>query len=85
MTIIRNKYCCNTDCNELVEQIKCQRELQDIILVERKKELAGDKVGKVDVIRDTYRQCRDIVEIDMIVDLDITSPFRRLRDVERAI
>lgn len=39
----------------------------------------------MDVIRDTYRQCRDIVEIDMIVDLDITSPIRRLRDVERAI
>lgn len=75
----------NTDSKELQELIKNQNIVPGIALVERKEELAGDVVAKVEVIRDTYYQCRQDREFDVVVDLDITSPMRRLGDVEDAI
>lgn len=52
--------------------------------VARDQSLAGDAVGKVDVIRATYRQMRDKTEMefDAVVDFDITSPLRTLADIE---
>lgn len=52
--------------------------------VERDAELAGDAVGKVDVIRATYADvvARGLGPFDCVVDLDITSPLRRLSDLE---
>ena len=73
----------NTDSQPLVDQVKNQSMLEDVLFVERKPELAGDKVAKVDVIKDTYRIVGD--EADVIVDLDITSPMRRMVDIENIL
>lgn len=73
----------NTDSEELKELIKQQKLVPDVILVDRKEDLAGDSAPKVEVIKDTYLQCEE--EYDVVVDLDITSPIRRLCDVENAI
>ena len=40
---------------------------------------------KVAVIQSTYEQCKVKNSFDVVVDLDITSPIRRLCDVEKAI
>lgn len=73
----------NTDSEPLIDIVKKQRVVEEVLLVERKLELAGDKVAKVDVIRDTYREAGK--EFDVIVDLDITSPLRGLKDLEGVI
>jgi len=70
----------NTDSQPLIDIVQMQRYVKDVQIVARKPELAGDKVAKVDVIRDTF--CELGAEYDVVVDLDITSPLRRLMDVE---
>jgi CMP-N,N'-diacetyllegionaminic acid synthase len=75
----------NTDSPELATLV--DRSGVDYVFVERKAALAGDTVGKVDVIRDTYKQVveRSGKRIDMTVDFDITSPLRTVSDVENII
>lgn len=75
----------NTDSNELINIIKEQTKLKDIRFVDREANLSGDLVAKVDVIRDTFLKSGDNDTIDIVVDLDITSPMRRLCDVENVI
>lgn len=69
----------NTDSEQLIDVIKLP-ECMDVSFIDRKPELAGDKVAKVDVIRDTYREMG--CEYDVVVDLDITSPLRSLSNIE---
>lgn len=52
--------------------------------IDRKPELAGDVVAKVEVIKDTFSSCKDF-KADVVVDLDITSPLRRVEDIENII
>ena len=73
----------NTDSEELKALVKRQSEVE-VRIVERKEELAGDTVSKVDVIKDTFFKCNDI-EHDMVIDLDITSPLRSSKDIENII
>ena len=73
----------NTDSQALSDLIR-EHELFPIIYVDRKSELAGDMVAKVDVIRDTYLTINN-PDIDVVIDLDITSPLRSLQDVENII
>ena len=75
----------NTDSKELQQLIKEQSIVANILLVDRKEDLAGDVAAKVSVIQDTFFQCGEKKDFDVIVDLDITSPMRRLCDVEKAI
>lgn len=75
----------NTDSKELQQLVNEQDIVKNVIMAERKDDLAGDVAAKVSVIQDTYFQCRDAAYYDVIVDLDITSPMRRLCDVEAAI
>ena len=75
----------NTDSQELLETIRSQKEVPDIQEIERRGALAGDQAAKVDVIKDTYFRCGTKGAFDVVVDLDITSPMRRLQDVEEAI
>lgn len=75
----------NTDSKELQELVLAQKMVNHIVLAERKEDLAGDVAAKVCVIQDTYFQCREKADFDVIVDLDITSPMRRLCDIEAAI
>lgn len=75
----------NTDSIELINQIKKQEVIQDIVIIERKEELAGDTVAKIKVIQDTYCQCKELSAFEAVIDLDITSPLRRVEDIENAI
>ena len=73
----------NTDSESLVDLAQKQTVLP-VRCVQRKEELAGDVVAKVEVIKDTFYACIDIAP-DVVVDLDITSPMRRVEDVEDII
>lgn len=73
----------NTDSSELLEILKKQKKVQ-FISIGRKEDLAGDSVPKVSVIQDTYQQLNSY-KIDTVVDLDITSPYRRVIDIENAL
>lgn len=75
----------NTDSKELIELVQTQDMVKDVRIIEREGELAGDTAPKVAVIQSTYEKCKELVDYDVIVDLDITSPMRRLCDVENAI
>ncbi len=73
----------NTDSKELLDISNSQAILQ-VNTISRRNELAGDRVAKVDVIRDTYLKYQDF-NPNVVVDLDITSPVRRLVDLENVI
>lgn len=75
----------NTDSDHLLEQIN--KKGIPYIFVERKKELAGDRSAKGDVIKDTLFVVEKMrrKQYDVVVDLDITSPLRNLADVEGTI
>ncbi len=76
----------NTDSLELIDQVEGQNLVENVIIVKRENELAGDTSAKVHVIQDTYRKCsKQVKKYDFVVDLDLTSPLRRLCDIERAI
>ena len=75
----------NTDSKELIKLLKCQNIIKDIKYVDRDETLADDITPKVAVIRDTYKKCGEVEFFDVVVDLDITSPMRRLCDIENAI
>lgn len=75
----------NTDSRLLLEQIEAEG--IEYLFVERKDELAGDVIAKGDVIKDTLMETekRNKVTYDLIVDLDLTSPLRNLKDLEGTI
>ena len=73
----------NTD-SEPLKALFQKRGKYEIFFVERKEELAGDVTPKVAVIQDTYRQLASI-NPDVVIDLDITSPYRRVCDIENII
>lgn len=75
----------NTDSQELVECIQKQGIIKNIQFVERKSDLAGDSAPKVEVIKDTYLSLAAKYTFDVVVDLDITSPYRRAVDIENII
>lgn len=77
----------NTDSDCLVDMIKEKYRDDCLIYVERIPELAGDTVAKVEVIRNTYLCVKKEtgIKFDAVIDLDITSPFRRLCDIEEAV
>lgn len=76
----------NTDSTELIK-IMQNNGLRPIDVIERRAELGGDFVGKIDVIHDCLDQMeeRKKVKYDAVVDLDITSPLRTAIDVENLI
>lgn len=72
----------NTDSEELIK-IFDNNSLRSVDIIERTPELAGDNVAKVDVIQN----CLEVMEekngvYDLIIDLDITSPLRTVKDLE---
>lgn len=75
----------NTDSEQLLDQVTAKR--TGFIFVVRKKDLAGDFVAKGEVILDTLTEVerRRNRRYEIIVDLDVTSPLRNLRDVEGTI
>lgn len=75
----------NTDSRDLQELVRKQSILKDVALVQRRQELAGDMVAKVEVIKDTYLSLFPKAGFDAVIDLDLTSPLRRVEDIENAI
>lgn len=75
----------NTDSQLLREQIDNRG--TGYTFVERKEKLADDIVAKGEVIRDTLIETEAMrnMKYDLVVDLDLTSPLRTLRDVEGTI
>lgn len=75
----------NTDSKELIALVKHFH--KEVVAIERKEELAGDRVAKIDVIKDTMEQMenRKQYKYDMVVDLDLTSPLRTKKDIENLI
>lgn len=73
----------NTDSEPLSELVEQQKEIP-IKHIKRKEELAGDIVPKVLVIQDTFVSCQDL-NPDVVIDLDITSPMRSVKDIENII
>lgn len=76
----------NTDSDLLKHKVLDYKRLK-ITWIERRQELAGDRVAKRDVIVDTLKCMEQLKSkrYDIVVDLDITSPLRTLSNVEQAI
>lgn len=71
----------NTDSVDLKELMDASG--LEYTFVPRSEELAGDSIGKVDVIRESYRSIKKDGEFyDAVVDFDLTSPLRTLNDLE---
>lgn len=71
----------NTDSELLLKQMD---ELHvDYLPISREESLAGDVVGKKDVIKDTMLKCEQKLQMcfDVVVDLDLTSPLRTVDDI----
>ena len=75
----------NTDSQELKKLVMNQDILSPIKFVPRKNELAGDRVAKIEVIKDTYLTMAQQEQYDVIIDLDITSPVRTIEDIENVL
>jgi len=75
----------NTDSDELHEQIK--RTDIEFVYIKRKETLAGDIVSKIEVIKDTVKEVATInnLSVDLIIDLDLTSPLRTAADIAGTI
>lgn len=71
----------NTDSNVLIEQLNLLE--VDYIYISRKEELAGDVVSKISVIYDTMVKVEEKQNMlyDIVIDLDLTSPFRTVADI----
>ena len=69
----------NTDSEHLKDIFRSQNTLP-VTFVDRKEELTGDTVAKVAVIQDTFFQLADW-KPELVIDLDITSPYRRPEDL----
>jgi CMP-N,N'-diacetyllegionaminic acid synthase len=71
----------NTDSDTLKQQFAATN--LEYMLLHRKESLAGDRVSKVDVIRDSLTEAEHIsgYSYDLVIDLDITSPLRKAADI----
>ena len=76
----------NSDSPELIK-IVSENHLLPVEAINRDASLAGDTVGKIDVIYDCLKKMEDRhgTRYDMVVDLDITSPLRTAGDLDKVI
>ena len=76
----------NTDSEDLIRLVESVKELSVTTLL-RDESLAGDRVPKVAVINDCLIRSEKKFQInyDVVVDLDITSPLRKVIDIKNAI
>lgn len=83
-----NKYniVVNTDSEELIDIVSSNL-LRHVDVIRRNPSLAGDAVGKIEVIRDCKIKMEEEKStiFDIIVDLDITSPLRTVKNIEDVI
>lgn len=76
----------NTDSEALVQLVGQVHELE-IATLRREPQLGGGQVPKVAVILDCLTRAEALFgkHYDMVVDLDLTSPLRRVADIRNAI
>lgn len=76
----------NTDSNDLID-LFINRLSIPVQIVEREPELGQDNIPKIHVIQNSYSILKKRLKKDynMVVDLDITSPLRILRDLEALV
>lgn len=76
----------NTDSPEMIRIVK-ESVTYSVIVVERKSALAGDEVAKISVIADTLNEVERKMDtrFEMVIDCDITSPLRTVKDIEKVI
>lgn len=76
----------NSDSDRLLELLD-NNQMRPVELIVRDPALAGDTVGKIDVISNCLSEMekRKNVKYDIVVDLDLTSPLRRVSDIEELI
>lgn len=76
----------NSDSMELLTIMK-ESGIREIDTIVRAPELAGDTIGKIDVIHNCLdvMEKRKAIKYDIVVDLDITSPLRRINDIEQVV
>ncbi|SUY45718.1 CMP-N-acetylneuraminic acid synthetase [Clostridium putrefaciens] len=76
----------NTDSDDLRKMFK-ERLKYKVDIIDREQSLGLDNTPKVAVILNSLNvmQERKLIEYDMVVDLDITSPLRRVKDVSNLI
>ena len=73
----------NSDSDVLLKMMN-DNPIRQLSLISRDSSLAGDTIGKIAVISN----CLDVMEkktnvaYDVVLDLDITSPLRRVSDIE---
>ncbi len=76
----------NTDSPEMMRIVKdCVA--FPVVMVERKPELAGDLAAKIPVIAATLNEVerQTGTRYDMVIDCDITSPLRTVKDIENIV
>jgi CMP-N,N'-diacetyllegionaminic acid synthase len=79
------RLCLNTDSEDLIEQVMAFE--SEVFVIRRDKSLAGDTVSKLAVVKDCLQRAESEsgLQYDVVVDLDVTSPLRRLADIRAAI
>ena len=77
--------CLNTDSDLLIETVTSK--YPEVNVVERPEELCGDVVPKMRVFQHSLRtmEQRTGKQYDTLIDLDITSPLRRVGDIAGAL
>lgn len=79
-----SKIVCSTDSEKIA---KVAKKYGAEVPFLRPKELATDKSGKVPAIRHALAKCEELyaMKFDLIVDLDVTSPFRTEKDLDNCL
>jgi CMP-N,N'-diacetyllegionaminic acid synthase len=77
--------CLNTDSKELIELVTNRS--TGYFVINRDENLSGDAVAKMAVIKDCLVKADNYYNTshDVVVDLDITSPLRTIKDIYNAI
>ncbi len=70
--------------SDKISKIKRKYKNENFLYLKRPKVLAGDRVGKVKVIRHALLQAEKKFKIkfNYVFDLDITSPLRNIEDIK---
>lgn len=78
-----SKIICSTDSPAIAETA---RRFGAEVPFTRPAELAQDDTGKIDVLRHALKTMEELdrTEYDILVDLDVTSPIRKVSDIENA-
>lgn len=76
----------NTDSADLIDLFR-NKLMIPIHILERASELGEDNTPKVNVIQNSYMVLKERLkkDYDIVVDLDITSPLRTLKDLEKLV